>query len=180
MRGRGEQEAGERPRHSRLLLAGRGTAPPSRSRRGHRLAARSHGSKRRRRLAARDWLSFERAVLPVASSRGAAARGAGAAGTLSRSGVAATPAGRGTAGPSRSSAHGADCLIVTAVSQYRIDHSTASGRTGQTVTAITISPPGVILPAVTISDLGAVNSFSNSCYRMPRIDFHVITAGSIR
>ena len=50
------------------------------------------------------------AVLPVVSSRGAAARGAGAAGTQFRGGYAATPAGRGTFGPSWSSAHGADCL----------------------------------------------------------------------
>ena len=48
-------------------------------------------------------------LLPVVSSRGAAARVAGAAGTLPRGGFAAMPAGRGTGGPSRS-AHGADCL----------------------------------------------------------------------
>ena len=50
------------------------------------------------------------ALLPVVSSRGAAARVAGAAGNQFRGGYAATPAGRGTAGPPRSSAHGADCL----------------------------------------------------------------------
>ena len=58
-----EEEAGERPRRARHLLAGRGTALPSRSRRGHRLAVRSHGSRRRRRLAARDQPSFQRATL---------------------------------------------------------------------------------------------------------------------
>ena len=62
-RDRGEEEAGERPRRARRLLADRGTALPSRSRRGHRLAARSPGLRRRRRLAARDSLSFVRAVL---------------------------------------------------------------------------------------------------------------------
>ena len=111
--------------------------------------ARSHGPRRRSRLAARDSLSFERAklsrdvarilrilaasgkssisrtderrdasfeprssvaLLPVVSSRGTAARVAGSAGNLFRGGYAATPAGRGTFGPSRSSAHGADCL----------------------------------------------------------------------
>ena len=47
---------------------------------------------------------------PVVSSRGSAARVAGAAGNQFHGGYAATPAGRGTFGPSRSSAHGADCL----------------------------------------------------------------------
>ena len=55
----------ERPWHARPLLAGRGTAPPSRSRRVHCLAARSPGSRRLRRLAARDSLSFERATLSL-------------------------------------------------------------------------------------------------------------------
>ena len=71
------------------------------------------------------------AVRPVVSSRGSAARVTGAAGNQFRGGYAATPAGRGTFGPSRSSAHGADCLIVTAVSQSRIDRPTAGGRTGK-------------------------------------------------
>ena len=121
-------EESESPRHSRHLFAGRGTAQPSRSRRVHRLAARSHGPRRLRRLAVRDSLSFERAtlsrdgarilrilavsgkssisrtderriasfeprssvaLLPVVSSRGAAAR-----------------AGRGTEGPSRLASSG--------------------------------------------------------------------------
>ena len=81
------------------------------------------------------------ALLPVVSSRGVAAWVAGTAGNLFRGGVAATLAGRGTFGPSRSSAHGADCLIVTAVSQSRVDRPTAGGRTGQRVTAITMREP---------------------------------------
>ena len=121
-RDRGEEEAGGRPRRTRHLLAGRGAAEPSRSRWVHRLGARSHGSRRLRRLAARDSLSFERAMLsrdderriasfeprssvallPVASSRGTAAR-----------------AGRGSSGPSRSSAHGADCLREPAAPSLR-------------------------------------------------------------
>ena len=50
------------------------------------------------------------AVRPVVSSRGSAARVAGSAGNLFHGGHAVTLAARGTAGPSRSSAHGADCL----------------------------------------------------------------------
>ena len=93
--------------------------------------ARSHGSRRRRRLAARDSLSFERATLSRDVVRTQRVLTASGKSPISRnderrvasfepcSSVALLPAvssrgtaaraGRGTAGPSRSSAHGADC-----------------------------------------------------------------------
>ena len=96
--------------------------------------ARSHGSRRRRRLAARDSLSFERATLSRDGARIRRILAASGKSSISRnderrlaepsfeprSSVALLPAvssrgsaaraGRGTGGPSRSSAHGADCL----------------------------------------------------------------------